>query len=67
MEVRTQNIDPQDEPDAHSHCRSALFGSSSQTIPIVDTQLVLGRWQRVFFIELDRARPRKVFIQVLGE
>jgi thiamine phosphate synthase YjbQ (UPF0047 family) len=33
----------------------------------VDGQLLLGRWQKVFFCELDRARPRKVFIQVTGE
>ena len=26
-----------------------------------------GRWQRVFFCELDRSRPRKIFIQVIGE
>jgi thiamine phosphate synthase YjbQ (UPF0047 family) len=28
---------------------------------------LLGRWQRVFFCELDRARPRKFFVQVTGE
>ena len=27
---------------------------------------MLGRWQKIFFCELDRARPRKVFIQVSG-
>ena len=26
-----------------------------------------GTWQKIFFCELDRARPRKVFIQVIGE
>jgi len=34
---------------------------------IVDGSLMLGRWQRVFFCELDRSRPRKIFIQVIGE
>jgi len=28
---------------------------------------MLGRWQRIFFCELDRARSRKVFVQVTGE
>ena len=32
-----------------------------------DSRLLLGRWQRVFFCELDRSRPRKIFIQVIGE
>ena len=54
-------------PNGHAHCKHALIGSASQTIPIIDGELQLGQWQRVFFIELDRARDRKVFIQVLGE
>jgi secondary thiamine-phosphate synthase enzyme len=67
MEIRTQNIDPEDEPNGHSHCRGSLLASSSQAIPIVGRKLMLGRWQRIFFLELDRARPRKVFLQVMGE
>ena len=50
-----------------THCRAAIIGSSSQTIPIVDGQLLLGRYQSIFFLELDRAKPRKVFIQVIGD
>jgi secondary thiamine-phosphate synthase enzyme len=67
--LRTEGIeeDTFDFPNGHSHCRAALLGSASQAIPIVDGELLLGRWQKVFFCELDRARPRKVFIQVTGE
>ena len=36
-----------------SHIRAGVLSSSSQTIPIVDGSLMLGRWQRVFFCELD--------------
>ncbi len=66
---RTENLedDPHDVPNGHAHCRQALVGSTSQTIPIVDGRLLLGRWQRVFFLELDRARDRRVLIQVMGE
>jgi secondary thiamine-phosphate synthase enzyme len=69
LEARTENLedDPHDVPNGHAHCRQALLGSSSQTIPIVNGELLLGRWQRVFFLELDRARERKVLIQVMGE
>ena len=68
LEARTENLDdPHEVPNGHAHCRHALLGSSSQTIPIVDGELLLGRWQRVFFLELDRARDRKVLIQVMGE
>jgi len=53
-------------PNAHSHILSLLM-NSSETIPIRDGVLCLGRWQRVFFIELDGPRSKRMFIvQVLG-
>ncbi len=68
LEARTENLDdPHDIPNGWAHCRQALLGSASQAIPVVDGQLVLGRWQRVFVLELDRARDRRVLIQVMGE
>lgn len=69
LAVRTQGIedDTAGNPNGHSHIRSGLLSSSSQTIPIVDGKLLLGTWQHVFLCELDRARPRKVFMQVIGE
>ena len=69
MEARTENLEDDDHefPNGHAHCRQALVGSASETIPIVDGELVLGKWQRVFFLEMDRARDRKVLIQVMGE
>jgi secondary thiamine-phosphate synthase enzyme len=66
--VRAECLDEADlAPNGHSHCRAALLSSTSQAIPIVEGRLMLGRWQKVFFCELDRARPRKVLIQVIGE
>jgi secondary thiamine-phosphate synthase enzyme len=69
LEIRTEGIehDTAEHPNGHSHVQAGLLSSASQTIPIVDGRLMLGRWQRIFFCELDRARPRKVFIQVIGE
>jgi secondary thiamine-phosphate synthase enzyme len=69
LSIRTEGLedDPHEFPNGHSHVRAAMLSSSSQTIPIVDGKLLLGRYQKVFFCELDRARERKVFIQVLGE
>jgi thiamine phosphate synthase YjbQ (UPF0047 family) len=32
-----------------------------------DGRAQLGRWQRVFLVELDTARPREVLVQVFGE
>jgi len=41
--------------------------SSSATLNIVDGEMQLGRWQRIFFIELDHARPRTVSVMVMGQ
>jgi secondary thiamine-phosphate synthase enzyme len=69
LEIRTEGLDgdPHETPNGHSHCRAALIGSASQSIPIVEGTLRLGRWQKVFLCELDHSRERKVFIQLLGE
>jgi secondary thiamine-phosphate synthase enzyme len=68
LAIRTQGIEEDTAlyPNGHSHCRSGIL-SSSQTIPVVDGRLTLGRWQRIFFCELDRARPRKFFVQIIGD
>jgi len=58
---------PEDEPiNGHSHIKQMLLGSASETVPIVAGQLGLGRWQRIMFIELDQARPRRIHLQVQG-
>ena len=69
LSIRTDGIeeDTADFPNGHSHLRAGLLSSTSQSIPIVGGRTMLGRWQKIFFCELDRARPRKVFIQVSGE
>jgi secondary thiamine-phosphate synthase enzyme len=69
LDIRTEGIEDDTGlyPNGHSHLRAGLLSSSSQTVPIVDGNLMLGRWQRIFFCELDRSRPRKIFIQVIGE
>lgn len=67
-DLRTENLeDPHETPNGHAHIRGTLLGSNSQAVPIIDGKLLLGRWQRVFFLELDRARERKVLVQVMGE
>jgi secondary thiamine-phosphate synthase enzyme len=67
-DLRVDNLeDDHAVPNGHGHCRHALLGSASQAIPIVEGELQLGRWQRVFFFECDRARERRVLMQVLGE
>lgn len=58
---------PEDEPiNGHAHIKQMLLGASSESVPVVDGELALGRWQRVMFIELDQARPRRIRLQAEG-
>ncbi|MBI4200524.1 MAG: YjbQ family protein [Chloroflexi bacterium] len=63
--LRTTNMTEDECPNGHAHCQHLLL-SSSETIPIMDGELQLGRWQRVFLVELDRPRSREVVVQLLG-
>ncbi len=53
--------------DAWAHIRSSFLLHSSITLPIHRRSLVLGRNQRVFFVELNSPRVRHLVIQSLGE
>jgi secondary thiamine-phosphate synthase enzyme len=52
------------DDNAHAHLRSVILGSS-KLVPIIDGKLGLGAWQRIFFVELDGPRTRKVVLQIL--
>jgi|FaiFalDrversion2_1042247.scaffolds.fasta_scaffold01472_4 secondary thiamine-phosphate synthase enzyme len=63
--IRTANMNDDECPNGHAHCQHILLGSS-ETIPIVGGRLALGRWQRIFLVELDRPRQREVMVQLMG-
>ena len=57
---------PPDEPaNGHSHCK-ALFLPISVCVNVADGLLQLGRWQRIFLVELDESRDRGVSVMVMG-
>jgi secondary thiamine-phosphate synthase enzyme len=62
MGRRKPPIAPDERPNAHSHLMHLLL-STSETIPVIDTRLALGTWQRVFMIELDGPRSREVMVR----
>jgi len=51
-----------------AHLRSCLLGRS-ETIPIVDSALVLGQFGHIYFADFDsvRQRERTVMVQIVGE
>ena len=65
--IRTVHMQEEECPNGHSHCQHLTLGSS-ETIPLVDGALALGKWQRIFMVELDdmKVGPREVLVQIMG-
>jgi secondary thiamine-phosphate synthase enzyme len=66
MDARTVNLAPGERSNGHAHCQALLLGSSA-SLNIAEGRLQLGRWQRVFLVELDGPRIREVSVLVFGE
>jgi len=58
---RTVNLTTDERINGHAHCRAALL-RTSESVPIVDGALTLGRWQRVFLVEFDGPRRREISV-----
>ena len=68
--VRTVNMHEDECPNGHSHCQHLVLGTS-ETLPVVDGDMVLGQFQRVFAVELDAEKAsqvdrRDVLVQIMG-
>ena len=56
-----------DEPvNGHAHCRQILL-TGFATLLVEDADLVMGRWQSIFAVELDGPRHRELAVQLDGE
>ena len=62
---RTGTMEPGECANGHAHCQHLLLGSS-ENVPVAEGRLDLGRWQRIFLLELDRPRQRRLTVQVFG-
>lgn len=63
--LRTVNCVSGERPNGHSHCR-ALVMAPAVCLNVIQGRLQLGRWQRLFLVELDGPRPREVSLLVMG-
>lgn len=66
FEIRTVNMCADECDNGHSHCK-AIHLTPNVTLNLIDGKLQLGQWQNILFVELDRSRPRKYQIQLIGE
>jgi secondary thiamine-phosphate synthase enzyme len=64
--ARRIDIQLNEPVNGHAHCRQLLF-SAFATLLVEDGQLVLGRWQSVFAVELDGPRRRQLAMQMDGD
>lgn len=49
--------------NADAHLRATLLGNSV-VIPVEKKRLILGKWQRILFFELDGPRRRSIYVKV---
>ncbi len=62
---RRVDIPPDEPANGHSHCK-ALFLPMSASVNVAEGEVQLGRWQRIFLLELDEGRERTVSVMVMG-
>jgi len=65
FERRTVNLTPGERRNGLAHCRAALL-RTSESIPVADTQLSLGRWQRMLLVEFDGGQRRDIAVTLQG-
>lgn len=53
--------------NGHSHIRASWIGPSI-VVPFYETELLLGTWQNIVFVDLDnRPREREIILLISGE
>lgn len=65
FDIRTVNMCDGECANGHSHGK-AIHLPTSVMMNIKENDLQLGTWQRIFAIELDRSRPRRIALQIMG-
>lgn len=58
-------VHPDEPANGHAHCRALLL-PTSVVLTVAKGALRLGRWQRVFLVELDGPRHREASAVLLG-
>lgn len=66
FKIRTVNMCEDECANGHSHCKT-LYLPTNVALNIKGGKIIFGTWQRIMFVELDRSRPRKISLQIIGE
>ena len=65
--IAIRDVPPDERINGCSHVRM-LFFPSSETIPVSNGRLMLGKWQRIFLVEMDWDMPfrdRTIIVTVI--
>ena len=65
FERRTANMTPGERPNGHAHARAMALPTSA-TLAVIGDDVQLGKWQRIFLVELDGPREREVVVITSG-
>ena len=66
-DMKSRHSETWGDDNGFSHIRATFMGPGL-TVPVSEGSLVLGTWQQIILIDHDnRARERKLFVQVMGE
>ena len=63
--IRTVSVRPNECPNGHAHCQHLVLGTS-ETVPVINSELLLGEFQKIFLVELDEPKVREFLVQVTG-
>lgn len=59
------DVPEEERINGHSHVRYMFF-NSSETVPVDEGRLMLGDWKKIFAVELDPVRKRKIICSFIG-
>lgn len=65
-DIEHRDVPPDERRNGFSHLRAMLL-NHQEIIPIINGQLDLGQWQKIFYMECDMGKQNRTWnIQVMG-
>jgi len=59
-DIEKRDVPPEERRNGYSHLRAMLLNPQT-TIPIIDGELDLGKWQKIFYIECDLGKEDRTY------
>ena len=61
--IDARDVPPNERINGHSHIQS-LFFNTSESIPVIDGELQMGKWQQIFLVDIDYGRERELILWI---